>query len=175
MTAADPVRWQSRPRLFAPDGNAVDVAVRLLTDARRPVIMAGTNVWWGHAETALLRLAETLRIPVLMNGMARGTVPADHDLAFSRARSKALREADVAVVIGVPMDFRLGFGGVFGTETKLIVADRVEPERPHPREVAAGLYGDLTTIAVGTVGRDADRSRSLDRRPAHPGDHLAGR
>ncbi len=127
-----------------PDGNAVDVAVRLLTDARRPVIMAGTNVWWGHAETALLRLAEVLRIPVLMNGMARGTVPADHDLAFSRARSKALREADVAVVIGVPMDFRLGFGGVFGAETKLIVADRVEPERKPPRDVAAGLYGDLT-------------------------------
>jgi acetolactate synthase I/II/III large subunit len=135
-----------------PDGNAVDVAVRLLTEARRPVIMAGTNVWWGHAETALLRLAEMLRIPVLMNGMARGTVPADHELAFSRARSKALREADVAVVIGVPMDFRLGFGGVFGTETKLIVADRFEPERPHPREVAAGLYGDLTTTLSALSG-----------------------
>ncbi|MCV7298787.1 acetolactate synthase [Mycobacterium barrassiae] len=129
-----------------PDGNAVDAAVRLLIDARRPVIMAGTNVWWGHAETALLRLAEALRIPVLMNGMARGTVPADHQLAFSRARSKALGEADVAVVIGVPMDFRLGFGGVFGAETTLIVADRVAPERPHPRAVAAELYGDLTTI-----------------------------
>ncbi|WP_006243665.1 acetolactate synthase [Mycolicibacterium tusciae] len=135
-----------------PDGNAVDEAVRLLTNARRPVIMAGTNVWWGHAETALLRLAEMLRIPVLMNGMARGTVPADHDLAFSRARSKALREADVAVVIGVPMDFRLGFGGVFGTETKLVVADRVEPERQHPREVAAGLYGDLTTSLSALSG-----------------------
>lgn len=127
-----------------PDGNVVDAAVRLLAGAQRPVIMAGTNVWWGHAETALLRLAETLRIPVLMNGMARGTVPADHDLAFSRARSKALREADIAVVVGVPMDFRLGFGGVFGAETTLIVADRVRPDRPHPREVAAELYGDLT-------------------------------
>ncbi|BBY92071.1 acetolactate synthase large subunit IlvG [Mycobacterium gallinarum] len=128
-----------------PDANAVDVAVRLLSEAQRPVIMAGTNVWWGHGETALLRVAETLRIPVLMNGMARGTVPADHDLAFSRARSKALREADVAVVIGVPMDFRLGFGGVFGPDTTLLVVDRVQPDRPHPREVAAEMYGDLTT------------------------------
>jgi acetolactate synthase I/II/III large subunit len=134
------------PTVIHADGNSVDAAVRLLTEARRPVIMAGTNVWWGHAETALLNLAEALRIPVLMNGMARGTVAADHDLAFSRARSKALGEADVAVVVGVPMDFRLGFGGVFGAETKLIVADRFEPGRPHPREVAAGLYGDLTTI-----------------------------
>jgi acetolactate synthase-1/2/3 large subunit len=129
-----------------PNGDDVDVAVGLLAGAKRPVVMAGTNVWWGQAEVALLRLAEGLRIPVLMNGMARGTVAADHDLAFSRARSKALREADVALIVGVPMDFRLGFGGVFGAETKLIVADRVEPDRQHPREVSAGLYGDLTTI-----------------------------
>ena len=90
-----------------------------------------------------------------MNGMARGTVPADHELAFSRARSKALKEADVALVVGVPMDFRLGFGGVFGEQTKLIVADRVVPERPHPREVAAELYGDLTHDAVGARRRAA--------------------
>jgi acetolactate synthase-1/2/3 large subunit len=128
--------------------------VRLLAEAQRPVIMAGTNVWWGHAEKALLTLAEELRLPVLMNGMARGTVPADHELAFSRARSKALGEADVALVIGVPMDFRLGFGAVFGAQTKLIVADRVESDRPQPRDVAAGLYGDLTTIlsALSSAG-----------------------
>ena len=74
-----------------PDG--LDRAASLLAGAQRPVIMAGTNVWWGHGETALLRLAEERQIPVLMNGMARGVVPADHPLAFSRARSKALREA----------------------------------------------------------------------------------
>src|ERR1700729_244892 len=133
------------PALSLPDGDALDRAVSLLAAAQRPVIMAGTNVWWGHAEAALLRLAEEQRIPVLMNGMARGTVPADHPLAFSRARSKALGEADVAVVIGVPMDFRLGFGGVFGPDTQLIVADRVQPERGHPRPVAAELYGDLSS------------------------------
>jgi acetolactate synthase I/II/III large subunit len=133
------------------DGDALEQAAGLLAAAQRPVIMAGTNVWWGHAEAALLRLAEQRRIPVLMNGMARGTVPADHPLAFSRARSKALAEADVAVVVGVPMDFRLGFGGVFGPETQLIVADRAQPDRDHPRPIAAGLYGDLsaTLAALG--------------------------
>src|ERR1700716_1426745 len=134
------------PVPVSPDGNALDAAVDLLAGAKRPVIMAGTNGGWGHAEAGLRNLAEALRVPVLMNGMARGTVPADHELAFSRARSIALGEADVALVVGVPMDFRLGFGGVFGAETKLIVADRVEPDRPHPRDVAAGLYGDLTTV-----------------------------
>ncbi len=136
------------------DGDALDRAVALLSSAQRPVIMSGTNVWWGHAENELLRLAEKLRIPVLANGMARGIVGADHDLAFSRARSAALSKADVALVIGVPMDFRLGFGAVFGPETRLIVADRCEPDRPHPRPVAAGLYGDLpaSLAALASAG-----------------------
>jgi len=137
------------PPARTPDGRdleALDRAAGLLSAAQRPVIMAGTNVWWGHAEAALLRLAEERQIPVLMNGMARGVVPADHPLAFSRARGKALGEADVALVVGVPMDFRLGFGKVFGPQTELVVADRVEPGREHPRSIAAGLYGDLTSI-----------------------------
>jgi acetolactate synthase I/II/III large subunit len=136
----------------SPDGGALDRAVELLSTAQRPVIMAGTNVWWGHAEKALLNLAERLQIPVLMNGMARGVVPADHPLAFARARAKALGEADVALVVGVPMDFRLGFGKVFGEQTQLVVADRAEPGRQHPRPVAAALYGDLTTILGALAG-----------------------
>jgi acetolactate synthase-1/2/3 large subunit len=154
--AGQPGALTTSPAPSLPDGDALDRAVSLLAGAQRPVIMAGTNVWWGHAEAALLRLAEERRIPVLMNGMARGTVPADHPLAFSRARSKALGEADVAVVIGVPMDFRLGFGGVFGPDTQLIVADRVQPERGHPRPVAAELYGDLSSTL--TVLSDTPRA-----------------
>ncbi len=148
------------PAAVAPDGGALAAAVELLAAAERPVIMAGTNVWWGHGEHALLNLAERLRIPVLMNGMARGTVPADHELAFSRARSTALKQADVALVVGVPMDFRLGFGGVFGADTALIAVDRSAPERPHPRAVAAELYGDLTLTldALGSAAIGEHRS-----------------
>jgi acetolactate synthase I/II/III large subunit len=142
------------------DTDALDRASELLSAAQRPVIMAGTNVWWGRGEAALLRLAEQRQIPVLMNGMARGVVPADHPLAFSRARSKALGEADVALVIGVPMDFRLGFGKVFGPQTQLIVADRVVPEREHPRPVAAGLYGDLTATLSALAGTGAAEHQS---------------
>lgn len=187
---------QARPGALAdppapapPDGEALDRAADLLAGARRPVIMAGTNVWWGHAEAALLRLAEQRRIPVLMNGMARGTVPADHELAFSRARSKALGEADVALVVGVPMDFRLGFGSVFGADTRLIVADRCRPERRHPRPIVAELYGDLSAALSGlsaggpsgsgdwiadlraaeSAARDRERADLADARmPLHP-------
>jgi acetolactate synthase-1/2/3 large subunit len=123
--------------------DAIERAAELLRGAERPVIMAGTDLYWGHGEEALLELAETLRIPVFLNGLARGCVGADHELFFSRARSQALKAADVAIVIGVPMDFRLGFGASFGEDTEIIVVDAVEPQRPHPRPVAAELYGAI--------------------------------
>jgi acetolactate synthase I/II/III large subunit len=123
----------------------VERAAELLRGAERPVIMAGTDLYWGHGELALVELAEILRIPVFLNGLARGCVAADHELFFSRARSHALKGADVALVVGVPMDFRLGFGGSFGEETEVVVVDAAEPERRHPRAVAAECYGDLST------------------------------
>ena len=129
-----------------PDGDALDRAVALLREAERPVIMAGTNLYWGHGEEALLALAQELRIPVFLNGLARGCVPADHELFFSRARGTGLKGADVALVIGVPMDFRLGFGGAFGEDTDIVVVDRAEPLRDHPRAVAAELFGGLSAI-----------------------------
>ena len=132
-----------------PDGGAMERAISLLKEAERPVIMAGTNLYWGHGEVALLQLAEERGIPVFLNGMGRGCVPADHRLAFSRARGDGLKGADLALVIGVPMDFRLGFGGSFGEETELVVIDRAEPVRAHPRPVAAELYGGLPAILDG--------------------------
>jgi acetolactate synthase-1/2/3 large subunit len=125
----------------ASDG--LERAIALLRDAERPVIMAGTNLYWGHGEQALQRLVRERRIPVFLNGLARGCVPADDELFFSRARGAALKGADVALMIGVPMDFRLGFGGSFGETTEIVAIDRAEPLREHPRAVAAELCGGI--------------------------------
>jgi acetolactate synthase-1/2/3 large subunit len=130
----------------APDDVQLSRAIELLRGAERPAIMAGTDLYWGHGEDALVRLVEQVRIPAYVNGLARGSVPSDHELAFSRTRGQALSGADVALVIGVPLDFRMGFGGVFGEDTRVIVIDRVPSERPHPREIAAELYGGITGI-----------------------------
>ena len=135
--------WGSAAGSKGAPGEAVEAAGKLLAGARRPVVMAGTDLYWGHGEVALQELVETLRIPVFLNGLARGCVAADHELCLSRTRSRALREADVAVVVGVPMDFRLGFGGAFGEQTEIVVADVAEPARRPPREVAVELYGSL--------------------------------
>ncbi len=140
------------------DHDAIERVARLLKEAERPVVMAGTDLYWGHGERALLELVETLRIPVFLNGLARGCVPADHELFFSRTRSQALKGADVALVIGVPMDFRLGFGGSFGQDTAIVAIDVAEPRRAHPREPAAELYGDLAPTL-------ADLRAAVDAKP----------
>ena len=184
---------EPEPLPDAAGGPVPDVAraAALLRDAERPVIMAGTNLYWGHGEQALLALAQELGIPVFLNGLARGCVPADHELFFARARSNGLKGADVALVIGVPMDFRLGFGQSFGEETELVVIDRAEPLRDHPRPVTAELYGSVPGILdalrteagggadtgawVSTLRAAEDEKRATeraefddDRAPLHP-------
>jgi acetolactate synthase I/II/III large subunit len=174
------------------DGALLERAGAILAQAERPVIMAGADLYWGHGEQALRQLAQTLRIPVFLNGLARGCLPADHELFFSRARSVGLQGADVALVIGVPMDFRLAFGAAFGPETEIIAIDSAEPERPYPRAVAVELCGeiaktlsDLTAAAGGgaldseawvsrlrqteTERQEGERAEMEDERsPLHP-------
>jgi acetolactate synthase-1/2/3 large subunit len=176
----------------ASSGAALELAAGLLRGAERPVIMAGTDLYWGRAELALMELAHTLRIPVFLNGLARGCMPADDELFFSRARGEALKQADVALVVGVPMDFRLGFGGSFGDETEIVAIDATEPERDHQRAVAAECYGSIAQTlselraATGAVAlasedwiaklrasererREAERAELEDERsPLHP-------
>ena len=124
----------------------LDEVASLLAGAQRPVVMAGSGLYWGFGEEALCKLLSALQIPAYTNGLARGCVPADHPLYFSRTRSEALREADVALVVGAPLDFRLGFGGAFGEETKVVLIDRAPFERPAPRPPYAELFGPLSEV-----------------------------
>jgi acetolactate synthase-1/2/3 large subunit len=145
-----------------PPAEGIDRAAELLRRAERPVVMAGTGLYWAHGELELQALCRELEIPVFLNGLARGCVPADHPMFFSRARGTGLKGADLALVVGVPMDFRLGFGGSFGEDTQIVVIGSAPPEHPHPREVAAELYGAVpaTLAALRDAGAGgADRSR----------------
>ncbi len=152
MEADEPEEMREIPSpadLPGASADAIERVAGLLADSERPVIMAGTDLYWGHGETALRELSESLGIPVFVNGLARGCMPADHPNYFSRARGAALKGADLALVIGVPMDFRLGFGGSFGEETRLVQIDAAEPERDAPRELAGELYGGLPATLTG--------------------------
>jgi acetolactate synthase-1/2/3 large subunit len=127
----------------------IEEAVALLDGAERPVIMAGSGLYWGHGESELQALAEALGIPVFLNGLGRGCLAADHELAFSRARGAGLKGADVALVVGVPIDFRLGFGDSFGEETRLIRLDVAPNALSANRTPAVDLIGDVAaTLAA---------------------------
>ncbi|HZA57975.1 MAG TPA: acetolactate synthase [Solirubrobacterales bacterium] len=121
----------------------VEQAAELLSGAERPAIMAGSNTYWGHGEAELRALAEKLGVPVFLNGMGRGCLPADHELFFSRARGAGLGGCDVALVIGVPLDFRLGFGGSIADDAKLIMLDQSPNRLERNRQPDLGLVGDV--------------------------------
>lgn len=107
------------PATVEPDEDEVGRLAEAIESARRPVLVAGGNVWLDRGEEALRNLAESAELPVFMNGQGRGCLPADHRLAFARSRSVALKDADLVIVAGTPLDFRLNFGD-FGPGTKVV-------------------------------------------------------
>ncbi|MGK2877015.1 MAG: acetolactate synthase [Solirubrobacterales bacterium] len=145
----------------AAEGSLIDRAAALLAGAERPVVMAGTGLYWGRGEQELLKLSEELGIPVFLNGLGRGCLPADHPHFFARARSTALKGADVALVIGAQLDFRLGFGGSFGEDTELIVLNSSPPSKRTERPIAAELVGGIaaSTAALRSGGGEFSDSR----------------
>ncbi|MBM3670772.1 MAG: acetolactate synthase [Actinobacteria bacterium] len=127
----------------APDPDAVARVADLLAKSARPVLMVGGDVYWAGAEHAVLALIEAANIPAFANDLGRGLIPADHERAFSRARKVAFVEADLVVVVGTPLDFRLGFGSFNAPVVHL--ADTEGGVAPHV-ELAASAAGDLKVM-----------------------------
>ncbi len=85
---------------------AILAAARLLSEARRPLIVAGAGVTFARANEQLGRLAELLQAPVLLGGKSHDVLPTDHPLVIA-ARGYApkelqplLADADVVLVVG---------------------------------------------------------------------------
>ena len=145
-----------------PDQAAVDGIARLLAAAQRPVLVLGSDVWMDGAEDAARAAAEKLQLPVIANGQGRGILPGGHSLLVTRARASALGGADLVIVVGTPLDFRLGygrFGGKGGTPAAQVVhvADAADQIAGHC-ELAGSASGSLAaffTALVDTVGDGA--------------------
>jgi acetolactate synthase I/II/III large subunit len=135
-----------------PDPADVTEVARLLAAARRPVLVLGSDVWLDGAELVARATAERLALPVVANGQGRGILPAGHPLLVTRARSVAFREADLVIVAGTPLDFRLSygaFGGRDGTPAAKVVhlADAADQVAAHT-QLAGSAAGDLASIFV---------------------------
>ena len=127
-----------------PDPDAVARVARLVAEARRPVLFLGGDVYWAGADDEIAAFATQGRLPVFVNDLARGLLPADHELAFARARGLAFDRADLVVVAGTPLDFRLGFGS-FGDASVVHLADSPETLARHV-SLAGSAAGDLRRI-----------------------------
>lgn len=142
-----PTGYVHRPRAGA-GPQALDALARLLASAERPVVVAGGGVYWDDAAAPLAAFAERAGMPVFMNGAGRGSLPTAHPHAFAQARGMALGGADLVLVLGAPLDFRLGYGRppTFADDARVVVVDCDPAELGRNRPLELGMTGDIGTI-----------------------------
>ena len=155
-------------RASAPDPEALAEVAEALAQAERPVLVLGSDVWADGADVAAKRAVEAIGVPVVANGMGRGILRAGHRQLVTRARSLALGQADLVIVAGAPLDFRLGYGSFGGKEPAAASSEdggsssEVPPARvihltdsaDHVARhvvLAASASGDLSLIFDGLV------------------------
>lgn len=150
------------PRTQA-DPAQVEQLVELLVRAERPIIFAGSQVYWDNASADLRHLTESLGIPVMMNGMGRGVLPADHANVYSLARKRALRGTDLVLIMGTPLDFRVGFGAGFNPAAKIVQIDRDYTQLGKNRATDLALAGHSGLVLrqiTDAVGGKAEALRN---------------
>jgi acetolactate synthase-1/2/3 large subunit len=150
-----------------PDPEAVGRVAAAIAGAERPALVVGSDVYWAGAWSALAAAVEHLRVPVFTNGLGRGTLPADHELAFLRTRGLLKQRADLVVVVGTPLDFRLGFGR-FGTANVAHVVDAESQRAAHVDvlTVAGDVEATLRAMAEHTGPRASHEAWIAELRQA---------
>jgi acetolactate synthase-1/2/3 large subunit len=126
------------------DAVELDRVGALIAAAQRPALIAGSDVYWAGAWEELREAVERLRVPTFVNGLGRGCLAADHELAFSRTRSLLKTEADLVIVVGTPLDFRLSFGK-FGDAQVVHVVDDPSLRAAHVA-AAASIAGNIEAV-----------------------------
>jgi acetolactate synthase I/II/III large subunit len=116
--------------------------IEALRVSERPVVIIGTDVWQGMAESQFLEFIQRAHVPVIANGMARGILPPTNPLLVTAARSFALKRADLIMVIGTPLDFRLNYGD-FGGAVLIHITDLEHGPAP---ENTLRMTGDLRQV-----------------------------
>jgi thiamine pyrophosphate-dependent acetolactate synthase large subunit-like protein len=132
----------------AADPCLVAQAINLLAAAERPVVISGSGVLWSDAAAALADWIERTGMPLYTTPQGRGVVPEDHRFIYANARSKALREADVVLVVGTRLNYVFGHGQAprFSPTVRLIRIDIDPGEIADTPQVEVGIVGDARTV-----------------------------
>ena len=132
---------RTTPPQVIPDPKDVQEAVEVLTNAQKPLMLAGTGVKWSQGSAALAKFAEKTKVPVFLNGMGRGQLQSSHPQFFNRVRKEAMMQCDVFILAGSPLDFRLKYGASIPADAKIIQL-----------EMEASLIGQNRSSDVALVG-----------------------
>jgi len=129
-----------------PAKEAVDRALNLLRQAKRPLIVLGKGAAYAQADDAIRNLVEKSGIPFLPMSMAKGILPDTHPQCAGAARSLVLKESDVVMLIGARLNWLLshGKGKTWGDAPKKFIQIDIEPrEMDSNVEIAAPIVGDI--------------------------------
>ncbi len=137
-----------------PSPELVAHLAQMIARSHRPAFLVGSDVYWDGAWEELEAAATALGVPCFFNGLGRGLLPADHDHAFLRTRGLLKQRADLVVVLGTPLDFRVGFG-TFGDARVAHVVDAPSQAADHVDAVT--VVGDLVAILRGLAEYAGDR------------------
>src|SRR5262249_5786852 len=132
-----------------PSQSDVHLAEAELRKAERPVLLIGSQTLLDVPELSRIREAvEKLGVPVYLSGMARGLLGANHALQVRHKRTAALKEADLVVLLGVPMDFRLESGRHISRRAFLITVNRSARDGRKNRRPQLAAIGDAGRFLV---------------------------
>ena len=144
-----PSQYRPTGRLYG-DPILVKKAVTLLSKAERPVIIAGSGVYWSQACKELVKIAEFFGIPVAAEYLGAGCFPQNHPLSIGNAIANPFtRQADVLFVVGARLDEFLGFGrdpSFYAEDAKVIHVDIVPDVIGKNRPVTVGILGDAKAV-----------------------------
>ena len=131
----------------------VQKAVNLLKEAKKPLIVFGKGAAFSRAEDELKKLVESTGISFLPTPMGKGLISDNHELAATAARSLAIGQCDVALVIGARLNWLLHFGEPpkWSKDVKFILVDVCE-EEIELRKPCVGLVGDAKKV-VGMINK----------------------
>jgi len=133
---------------IAGDPRYIERAFELIRKAQRPVALVGSQLRWSKRREAYPAFARAFGMPIYVNGLGRGSLPPDNPYFFSQTRKDALKQADVVLIFGTPLDFRLGYGreSHFNPAAALIQVDLDGAEIGRNRPIDIGIVGDTGII-----------------------------
>ena len=131
-----------------PAPESITRALDLLAEAQRPLIILGKGAAYAQAEAAIRHFIETTAIPFLPMSMAKGLLPDNHPQSAASARSMAIGQADVVMLIGARLNWLLshGKGKTWSSDTRFVQVDISPTEIDSNRPIAAPVIGDIGSV-----------------------------